>query len=280
MTWGADLPPPATRLRWRDWPRITLRLCLLVPLLFGGLGVLLILRLLERPVFGLRRPFTPYLTQNVCRMALLILGLRLKHHGQPMTARGAVVANHASWLDIFVLNAADRVYFVAKAEVARWAGIGWLARATGTVFIRRDRRDAARQKLLFEARLRAGHRLLFFPEGTSSDGLRVLPFKSTLFEAFFAPELQDFLYIQPVTIAYHPAAGQERHLYGWWGDMDFGGHLLYILAQSQRGHVDLVFHPALRVAEFPDRKHLSMAAEHAVKEGFDRAHKGQLPLVG
>jgi lyso-ornithine lipid O-acyltransferase len=97
-----------------------------------------------------------------------------------MQHKGALVANHASWLDIFTLNACDRIYFVSKSEVAGWPGIGWLARATGTVFINRQGREAQMQKLLFEARLRAGHRLLFFPEGTSTDGQRVLDFKSTL----------------------------------------------------------------------------------------------------
>lgn len=272
MTWGEDIAPPKSLIRPADWPRIALRLCLLAPLLFGGLGIMLILRLMERPLFGLRRPVTPYLTQGLCRVALLIMGVRLHIQGRPMSGRGAIVANHASWLDIFVLNAADRVYFVSKAEVAGWPGIGWLARATGTVFIRRDRRESALHKLLFEARLRAGHRLLFFPEGTSSDSRRVLPFKSTLFEAFFAPALRELLYIQPVSIAYHAPKGQDRRLYGWWGNMDFGTHLLVVLAQARRGQVDLIFHPELEVAGFADRKRLTVAAETAVRQGFDAAH--------
>lgn len=272
MTWGGDIDPPRVAIVPSRWPVIGVRLCLLVPLLCTGLAVMLVLRLIERPLFGLRRPVTPFVTQGVCRLALMIVGVRVKVRGRPMTKPGAIVANHASWLDIFVLNAADRVYFVSKAEVAAWPGIGWLARATGTVFIRRDRRDSALHKLLFEARLRAGHRLLFFPEGTSSDSLRVLPFKSTLFEAFFAPALREFLYIQPVSVAYHPPQGQDRRLYGWWGNMDFGAHLLVVLAQARRGQVDLVFHPALEVAAFPDRKQLAMAAQTAVQQGFDAAH--------
>ena len=66
-----------------------------------------------------------------------------------------------------------------------------MAKAAGTVFINRDRKEAAEQKRLFEERLKLGHKLMFFPEGTSSDSLRVLPFKPTLFAAFFAPELRD-----------------------------------------------------------------------------------------
>ena len=270
MTWGADIPPPRAGLHLRDWPRVIWRASALGVLIFGGLVILLALRVIERPIFGLRRPLTPYLTQAVCRASLRLLGLRLRVHGQPMRDRGALVANHSSWLDIFVLNTSDRVYFVSKSEVARWPGIGWLARATGTVFIRRNRQDAARQKLLFEARLRAGHRLCFFPEGTSSDGQRVLGFKSTLFQAFFTPELRDFLHIQPVSVIYHAPQGCDPRFYGWWGEMAFGPHLLAVLAQSARGRVDLEFHPPLRMADLPDRKRVAQAAEIAVRAGFSR----------
>ncbi|MCH8467331.1 MAG: 1-acyl-sn-glycerol-3-phosphate acyltransferase [Roseinatronobacter sp.] len=267
MKWDSDSPPPCPIIRRADWPRVIGRGMVLVVLVFGGLIVKQALRLIERPVFGLRRPVTPYITQSVCRAALVVIGLRLHITGQPLQARGALVANHASWLDIFALNAAARMFFVAKADIAGWPGIGWLARATGTVFIRRNRRDAARQKLLFEARLRAGHRLLFFPEGTSSDGLQVLPFKSTLFEAFFAPELRDFMNIQPVSICYHVPQGQDARLYGWWGDMDFARHFLRVLAQPRQGRIDLVFHTPMQVSEWSDRKALAQACEDAVRAG-------------
>ncbi len=267
MTWTSDTPPPDGAIPPWTWPHVVLRGCGLVLLICAGLVVKFLLRLIERPLCGLRRPVSPFVTQAVCLMALRVLGLQLTITGTPMVERGALVANHASWLDIFVLNAATRVFFVSKAEVADWPGIGWMARATGTVFIRRDRRDAARQKLVFEARLRAGHRLLFFPEGTSSDSLRVLPFKSTLFAAFFAPELQDFLHIQPVSVTYHAPHGTDPRFYGWWGDMDFGRHFLRVLAQPRRGRVDLVFHPPMRAADWSDRKALAEACETAVRAG-------------
>lgn len=270
MTWTSDQPPPHMTIRPSAWPRVLWRGTVLLLLIFGGLLIKLLLRFLERPVFGLKRPFTPYLTQAVCRNALRILGVRLQVRGQVMAARVALVANHGSWLDIFVLNAATRVFFVSKAEVAEWPGIGWLARATGTVFIRRDKRDAAHQTRLLEQRLREGHRLLFFPEGTSSDGLRVLPFKSTLFAAFFAPELRDFLHIQPVSLRYHSPADRDPRFYGWWGDMGFVPHLLQVLAEKKPGRVDVVFHPALEVAQWPDRKALTKACEDSVRAGFVR----------
>ncbi len=159
------------------------------------------------PAFRPRRPLTPHVTQFVCRAALRILGLRLTVSGTPMAERGAVVANHSSWLDIFTLNAIQRVYFVAKSEVSGWPGIGWLARATGTVFITRRGVEAKAQQEIFEARLRAGHKLLFFPEGTSTDTIRVLPFKSSLFQAFYTHGLDRLMFIQPVTVIYRAPEG-------------------------------------------------------------------------
>ena len=261
------MPLPASDLRGRAWLWAVSRLVVLAVVIFGGLALLLSLRLIERPLCGLRRPVTPHITQTVCRITLWVMGLRMVVHGAPMRQRGALVANHTSWLDIFALNAAERVYFVSKDEVAGWPVIGWLARATGTVFIRRRGRDAARQKLLFEARLRAGHRLLFFPEGTSTDGQQVLAFKSTLFAAFLTGGLAEVLRIQPVSVIYHAPPGADPRCYGWWGSMDFGPHFLAVLGRWRGGRVEVVFHPPLTVADFADRKALAKACEAQVRAG-------------
>ncbi|WP_375265057.1 lysophospholipid acyltransferase family protein [Planktotalea sp.] len=250
------------------WLRFALRAIPIVMLILMCLTVLLVLRLIERPLFGLGRPMTPYITQFVCRSAFLIIGMSFSVRGTHMTQPGAVVANHSSWLDIFALNAAKRVYFVSKSEVASWPGIGALAKATGTVFIERNPRKAKAQKEVFEARLKAGHKLLFFPEGTSTDGLRVLPFKSTLFAAFFAPDLKEILWVQPVTVNYHAPNSEEKRFYGWWGDMDFFPHLIKTLAVRKAGRVEVVYHPPLRVLDAQDRKSLALDCERAVR----RAH--------
>jgi 1-acyl-sn-glycerol-3-phosphate acyltransferase len=250
------------------WLRLALRLPVLAVVVLGGLALHLALRLVERPLFGLRRPVTPWVTQGVCRAALVILGLRLDRRGRPMRRRGAIVANHAGWLDIFTLNAATRIYFVSKSEVATWPLIGTLARVTGTVFINRDARDARLQKEIFEARLRVGHRLAFFPEGTSTDGLRVLPFKTTLFAAFFAQGLADDMAIQPVSMAYLAPGDADPRLYGWFGDMSFGAHLLFIAAQPRRGRVVVIFHPPADVRAYPDRKALARHCEQEVRKGL------------
>lgn len=235
-----------------------------------GLAVLMPLRLIERPFFGLGRPWTPWITQTVCRLSLILLGLSFHRTGRPMTRQGAIVANHSSWLDIFALNASDRVYFVSKSEVSAWPGIGFLARVTGTLFIARDPRAAKAQTKLFEERLLAGQRLLFFPEGTSTDGLRVLPFKSTLFEAFFAPVMKEQLSVQPVSVVYRAPDGEDDRIYGWWGDMSFGSHLLTVLALPRRGQVEVTYNAPLRVADMANRKALAVASEAQVRAGHSR----------
>lgn len=272
-TWHGQAPPPQPRISAAGWLRAVWRGVALGFVTFGCLALLLLVRLVERPIFGWHRPVTPFITQFVCRLAFVILGIRYRVQGRLMTERGAVVANHASWLDIFALNARKRIYFVSKAEVADWPGIGWLARSTGTVFINRDRREAKKHNDLFEERLKANHKLLFFPEGTSTDGMRVLPFKTTLFAAFFTDDLRDILSIQPVTVIYTAPPGAPGPFYGWWGDMGFGAHILKVLAAKPQGAVELVYHTPLRVTDFADRKALAKACEDAVRSGMPPARQ-------
>ncbi|MGJ8605270.1 MAG: lysophospholipid acyltransferase family protein [Marivita sp.] len=269
-TWNSDDPITTERISPLGWVRVGVRGTILAVVVFGGLALLLVLRLFERPIFGVDRPVTPYITQAVCRTALMILDLPLLARGPRMSVPGAVVANHGSWLDIFALNARKNIYFVSKSEVAAWPGIGWLARATGTVFIRRDKRDVKNQMTVFEDRLQHGHRLLFFPEGTSTDTLRVLPFKPTLFAPFFSDTLVHDMHIQPVTVIYHPPDGADPRFYGWWGDMGFGEHLLKVLAQRRQGKVEVVYHAPVRVDDFPNRKSLASHLEDQVRSAHNR----------
>ncbi len=269
--WNSDDAPDAVELGLLGWVLVILRGVPLALLVFGGLIILLTLRLFERPLFGVRRPVTPFITQFVCRNAFRILGIGFRSTGTLMDQQGAVVANHTSWLDIFSLNARKRIYFVSKAEVAKWPGIGWLARATGTVFIERNPKKAREQTKVFRERLKAGHKLLFFPEGTSTDGLRVLPFKTTLFAAFFAEELCDFMYVQPVSVIFHAPEGQPDRFYGWWGEMEFGPHLLKTLGARKQGSVELIYHIPAKVSDFPNRKALAAHCEEAVRHAHSLA---------
>lgn len=266
-TWRSDDPPPLHRPRGADWWRVLRRGLPVAVLTLAGFGLLVLLRAIEAPLPGPRHPVSPHLVRLVSRANLWLIGIRWEVRGTAAPAPAVVVANHASWLDIFALNAGQTLTFVAKAEVARWPLIGWLARGAGTVFIRRDRRETADQVALFRARLAAGDRLAFFPEGTSTDGQRVLPFKPALFAAFLDPALPG-LQVQPVTLLWQPPAGADPRLYAWWGDMDFGAHLLAILAQKRQGRVSVIRHAPLRPDPAQGRKPLAAAAEAAVRAGF------------
>ena len=265
-TWAGDEDYIAQRRpRGLDWWRVLRRGLPGIFVITICLILLLTLRLIERPLFGARRPITPYITCFVCSTVLWLIGFQYDVKGKPMRHPGAVVANHASWLDIFTLNARQRIYYVSKAEVAGWPGIGILAKATGTVFIARDRREAKRQQHLFEDRLGAGHKLLFFPEGTSTDAIRVLPFKTTLFQAFFSEPLRDISYIQPMSVNYHAPEGQDLRYYGWWGDMELVPNILHVLSTPKQGRIEVIFHAPLKVSDFENRKSLAQELETRVR---------------
>ena len=267
---GADPPtlPPLTgrerrRLAFRAiWAvaALTLSFALFLPL--RGVDLLLA-RLAGRPL----TTFGPAMVQLWAAQALPSLGLHFVQHGTPMPTGGAFVANHSSWIDILALQRAAAPFLVSKAEVRAWPGIGLIGRAIGTLFIDRRPAEARRQETALLARLTRGDRMALFPEGTSSDGQRVLPFKSSLFGVFLAPGLTDVA-VQPVTIAYRPRPDLPPSFYGWWGEMDFASHLRDVLARSTGGTVTLTFHAPLPLAAHPDRKALARAAEAAVRAAF------------
>ena len=266
VSWTAGAARAPVPIGLAGWLRAGLRGCTILGLLAVAFPLLLALRLPERAIWGARRPLTPWITQAVCGATCAVLGLRRHSTGAPMRGPGAFVANHVSWLDIFVLNASARVMFVAKAEVRAWPGIGWLARGTGTVFIDRQRAQAKAQERMLSARIAAGHRLMIFPEGTSSDGLRVLPFKSTILGAFFGRQAGHA--IQPVTLRYHAPPGREPRFYGWWAGLGFGRSLLEVLAQGPQGSVEVIWHPPIP-CDGEDRKSLAAKAEAAVRSGLE-----------
>jgi 1-acyl-sn-glycerol-3-phosphate acyltransferase len=200
--------------------------------------------------------------------ALRSLGLVYVEHGRPMRGGGAFVANHSSWIDIVALQRAAAPFLVSKSEVRAWPVVGHIGRAIGTMFIDRRPAEAKRQEAALLERLERGDQMALFPEGTSTDGMRVLPFKSTLFAAFFAPGLHDGIAVQPVTIAYRPRADLPPTFYGWWGEMDFASHARDVLARSTGGVVELTFHSPLPLADFADRKALAQAADAAVRAGL------------
>ena len=265
-TWiSEDGEPIDKKISFLGWLLLFTRGGTIILVITIGLFLKCSLRLFEKPLFGNRRPVTPYITVLVSRVSLWLLSISVKRFGSPLKKAGALVANHSSWLDIFALNSSQRLYFVSKSEVAKWPGIGLLAKATGTLFIRREAKEAIAQKKLFEQRMRMGHKLLFFPEGTSTDGMRVLPFKSALFQAFFDLDLNSECFIQPVTVTYFAPVNEDPRFYGWWGDMSFTVHLLKTIASRRQGSIEIRYHDPLLVSNFDKRKELAAAAEKIIR---------------
>ena len=266
MTWETNAYIPKQELTLLKVLLATLKIFVIFFLLLGGLLILVIFRCFEKPVFLQHRPLTPYITLIVCKLCIKIIGIKYQVEGNPMKLNGAIVSNHSSWLDIFSLNACQKVYFVSKSEVAKWPFIGWLARATGTIFIRRERKDSVRQRDIFQKRLQAGHRLLFFPEGTSTDGQQVIGFKSTLFAAFFDNDKIFDSYIQPVSIFYQPPVGEDKRFYGWWGHMSFAKHFVTTLGNFKQGIIKVNFLVPVRISEFQSRKELAKKLEKIIRD--------------
>ena len=224
----------------------------------------------------------PLFYHRTCRR---IFGMTIEVLGEMRHARPLLFAcNHSSYLDIMVLASLTEGSFVAKQEVASWPFFGLLARLQRTIFVVRDRRHAAAQRDEITERLAAGDVLFFFPEGTSNDGNRVLPFKSALF-AVAREEIDGKpLTVQPVSIAYVALDGMPlgrflRPFYAWYGDMDLAPHLWRVAALGNPTVV-VEFHPPAPHEAFASRKTLADYCFRQVAAGIARALSGKAPEVG
>lgn len=224
--------------------------------------------------------FRVFLYRGLCR----ICGMDVVVHGKPDSRRPLLIAsNHVSYLDIIAFGATTELEFVSKAEVAGWPIIGSLAKLADTVFIERLRTKtiAARQEIA--ARLGENRTLVFFPEATSGDGNRLLPFKSALFTVADVIDDGHGVTVQPAVIAYTrlnglPTGFGWRAFFAWYGDMSLFGHAWTFL-QLGRTTIEIAFLEPID-AKNMDRKALARASEQAVRGGFSKLHSGQTPELG
>ncbi len=193
--------------------------------------------------------FPRFYHRGVCR----IIGIELKVRGEQAPGKPMLfVANHASYLDITVLGALIRGSFVAKAEIADWPFFGLLAKLQRTVFIERRSAHAAKHRDEISRRLEAGDDLILFPEGTSSDGNRILPFKSALFSVAEREVDGRPLTVQPVSVAYLkldglPIGREWRPNIAWYGNMNMLGHAWNVFSLGKLT-VEIGFQPPLDMA--------------------------------
>jgi 1-acyl-sn-glycerol-3-phosphate acyltransferase len=215
------------------------------------------------------------------RVACALIGVRITQVGErAQDGPLLILSNHASWLDISVLGAIAPVVFVAKSEVANWPVFGWLAKLQRTVFIERERRHKTGEATRTMAnRLLGGDAVVLFPEGTSSDGIRILPFRSALIgavhHAIGDAAHHDRVIVQPVSLAYVryggvPLGRALRDKVAWYGEADLVPHLLNVLAA---GAVDITvsWGEPVSYGMSADRKQIARDAETSVRRMTARA---------
>ncbi|HEY0845984.1 MAG TPA: lysophospholipid acyltransferase family protein [Noviherbaspirillum sp.] len=160
-------------------------------------------------------------------LSLCRVDVRVRHEGGAQPApRALIVANHVSWLDIFVINTLHPCRFVAKSDIRDWPLIGWLCEKTGTIFISRGKlREVRRIYQGLVTSLHAGEHVAFFPEGTTAAQGSVLPFHANLFEAAIEAEVP----VQPYAVRYVDATGKFHPAADFVGDMTFVQSMMTVL---------------------------------------------------
>jgi 1-acyl-sn-glycerol-3-phosphate acyltransferase len=215
------------------------------------------------------RRFPNWYHRHVCRLLGITLDIdgAVAHSGSVL-----LVCNHTSWLDIPVLSAVAPVSFVAKKEVGGWPFVASLARLQRTVFVDRNSRQRAGDATNeISARLACGDTIVLFAEGTSSDGNRVLPFKSSLFGAVKneAPG-EARAVVQTAAVVYThlhgiPIGRADRPRVGWYGDMEMQSHAWNVL-KSGPLTVTIKIGPPVPLESFAGRKELALTSERAVRK--------------
>ena len=253
----------------------SVRVVLVVLWIAGCLSVLTGIKVLGLNPSPVRRLFF----RSLC----LIFGMDVVVHGKPAEERPLLIAsNHISYLDIMAFGSATELEFVSKAEVANWPVFGTLAKLGGTVFVERQRTRTVDAREGIAERLAAKRRLVFFPEATSGDGNRLLPFKSALFTVAETMADGTNVTVQPAAIAYTrlnglPTGFGWRAFFAWYGDMTLASHMWRFL-QLGRTTVEIIFLEPISIHGNIDRKTLAYATEKAVRGGFSRLLSGRIAL--
>jgi len=196
---------------------------------------------------------------------LPVLGIEVEVEGTPPEPPFFLVTNHLSYVDIPVIGSQVGAIFVAKAEISSWPGVGFMCRAINTIFIDRNvRRDLPRVMREIDREMEHGMGVVLFPEGTSSKGATLLPFRPSLLESAARSDTP----VSFATLSYHTPEGEPpAHLaVCWWGGMDFSPHALQF-ARLRRVHAKIVFgdEPIHDV----DRKQLAQKLRTAMMERFE-----------
>lgn len=203
---------------------------------------------------------------------LRILNVSLSVKGTPPERESLLVANHISWLDIYLINAICPPRFVAKSEIRRWPVVGWLSEKTGVLFVEREKRsDASRVNQAISDAITSGDLVAIFPEGTTSDGSRILSFRAPLLE----PALTSNTNLHPAAIRYVRGNGEVDTRVAYAGDISFGKSLWAILGQ-ETVRAEIIFAKAIE-ASGKNRKELAKHAEGVIAAALNLPRPGMKP---
>jgi 1-acyl-sn-glycerol-3-phosphate acyltransferase len=234
----------------------------------------------------LRLPLSRRIPLWYHRICCRLLGIRLEVFGRRSKARPTLfVANHTSYLDIPIYGALIPGSFVAKSEVGEWPFFGLLAKLQRSVFVDRRVRTSHLQATALGQRLEAGDSMILFPEGTSDDGNRILPFKSALLSVAEFRINDEPLTVQPVSLTYSrvdgvPIGRHMRPFYAWYGDMDLVGHAGELIGLG-RLTVTVSFHEPVTIEQFASRKELTEYCQERIVAGHSDALAGRIqPMAG
>lgn len=202
------------------------------------------------------------------RVTLGVLGGRVHVEGRVPEHSSIVVCNHLGYVDILVLASVATVVFVSRSDVERWFGVGRLAASAGTIFLDRERRRSIPRTLdKMRASLTADGSVVFFPEGTSSDGRDLLPFRSSLFEV--AAQMGAPVVCAALSYRTPPGQAPPEEAVAWWQeDLDFLPHFWRLLRLSKFEARLRFVEPALSVQTFDTRRALCAAAEQRVRNAL------------
>lgn len=212
------------------------------------------------------------------RAMLRIVGVRVTVRGRLDAARPLLaVSNHLSYLDIALLGSAFPFRFVAKQEIASWPGIGACCRVTDAIFIDRKPEKLPQSALAIQRALARGEAVSLFPEATTGNGIRMLPFKSSFFALAETPIDGRELTVQPIAVAYTrihrlPIDSSQWPGLAWYGDMELVPHLWTFL-NTGRIDADLIFLPPATIKQHGDRKRLAQHCEQAIAEAIRAARE-------
>ena len=206
---------------------------------------------------------------------LRMLRVETRFHGVPeggLPGNLLIVANHISWLDIFVLNTLQPARFVAKAELRRWPVVGWLSHSVGTVFVERARRrHTGSVNRDTAAALRRGDVVAIFPEGTATEGTTLLPFKGSLLQPIVDAEG----HVQPIAIRYRDIEGVQTAAPAYAGDTSFMTSFWNVT--GERRLVAELYLVAALPARARHRRELARAAEAAIRTALAATANGSAP---